>query len=188
MMGMGMVDLSLLDGVRRNNGQQPELTITDPVKLERRLKRQRGEEGGADSMGSEEEAVGSNDGGRDAKRSRMVIDDDDDHDPLDIVGGTPSSQVVSHSVVRFAPNLVEPMGDLNAAAELSDTQPSQPQHSDDMVVDENPRRSGFDPSLLNPNVPYAVAYGYPSTWVIRSLPHLKGDPMMSSSNLPHLIH
>lgn len=138
----------------RNNGQQPELTITDPVKLERRLKRQRGEEGGADSVGSEEEAVGNNDGGRDAKRTRMVIDDDDDRDPLDIVGGTPPSQVRSHSVVRFAPDLVEPMGDLNAVvAGLSDTQPSQLDSSDHMVVDENPRRSGFDPSLLNPMSP-----------------------------------
>ena len=137
----------------RNNGQQPELTITDPVKLERRLKRQRGEEGGADSLGSEEEVVGNNDGGRDAKRTRMVIDDDDDRDPLDIVGGTPPSQVQSHTVVRFAPDLVEPMGDLNAVARPSDTQPSEPHPSDDMVVDENPRRSGFDPSLLNPMSP-----------------------------------
>ena len=36
----------------RNNGQQPELSITDPVKLERKLKRQRGEEcSGGDSHG-----------------------------------------------------------------------------------------------------------------------------------------
>ena len=44
----------------RNNGQQPELSITDPVKLERRLKRQRGEECiGGNSHGSKEETVGA---------------------------------------------------------------------------------------------------------------------------------
>ena len=52
----------------RNNGQQPELSITDPVKLERRLKRQRGEEcSGGDSHGSEEELNGAGVEGHDAK-------------------------------------------------------------------------------------------------------------------------
>ena len=101
----------------RNNGQQPELSITDPVKLERRLKRQRGEEGsGGDSHGSEEEMVGAGEEGRDAKRSKMV-DDDDDHDPLDTIGATPCSAVCSHVVrshVRFATDAIEPMAPLTA--------------------------------------------------------------------------
>jgi ATPase family AAA domain-containing protein 2 len=97
----------------RNNGQQPELSITDPVKLERRLKRQRGEEcSGGDSHGSEEELNGAGEEGRDAKRTR-IIDDDDDHDPLDILGAIPSSAVRSH-VVRFATNNIEPMAPLTA--------------------------------------------------------------------------
>lgn len=101
----------------RNNGQQPELSITDPVKLERRLKRQRGEEcSGGDSHGSEEEMVGAGEEGRDAKRSRMV-DDDDEHDPLDTIGATPCSAVCSHVVrshVRFATDTIEPMAPLTA--------------------------------------------------------------------------
>ena len=100
----------------RNNGQQPELSITDPVKLERRLKRQRGEEcSGGDSHGSEEEMVGAGEEGRDAKRSKTIDDDDDDRDPLDTIGATPCSAVYSHVVrshVRFATDVIEPMAPL----------------------------------------------------------------------------
>lgn len=39
----------------RNNGQQPELSITDPVQLERRLKRQWSNEAASDTHASEEE-------------------------------------------------------------------------------------------------------------------------------------
>ena len=98
----------------RNNGQQPELPITDPVKLERRLKRQRGEEcSGGDSHGSEEELNGAGEEGRDAKRTRIIVDKDD-RDPLDIIGATPSSIVRSH-VVRFATDTIEPMAPLTSA-------------------------------------------------------------------------
>ena len=103
----------------RNNGQQPELSITDPVKLERRLKRQRGEEcSGGDSHGSEEEMVGAGEEGRDAKRSKIDDDDDDDErDPLDTIGATPCSAVYSHAArshVRFATDTIEPMAPLTA--------------------------------------------------------------------------
>ena len=99
----------------RNNGQQPELSITDPVKLERRLKRQRGEEcSGGDSHGSEEEMNGAGEEVRDAKRSK-IVDDDDDRDPLDTIGATPCSAVaVSSHVVRFATDAIEPMAPLTA--------------------------------------------------------------------------
>ena len=106
-------------GTRRSaraNGLQPEHPITDPVKLERRLKRQRGEESsGVDSHGSEGEANGINGidpAGRDAKRTRIVEEQDDDRDPLDTLGSSrPGSEVRSH-VVRFAHQPIEPMAPL----------------------------------------------------------------------------
>jgi hypothetical protein len=110
----------------RNNGLQPEHPITDPVKLERRLKRQRGEEGsGLDSNGSEVENHGlpNADGGRDAKRSK-IIDDDDDRDPLDTLASSrPGTEGRTH-VVRFAPTMVEPMAPLIEVQEMQ-----QPPHS-----------------------------------------------------------
>lgn len=159
----------------RNNGLQPEHSITDPVKLERRLKRQRGDEGsGGDSHGSEGEAhsgVGL-DGGRDAKRTRIIDEHDDDRDPLDTLGGTPGSAGVRSHVVRFAPIIVEPMAPLIEVSEVQYQQqanqfpaPSHPSlypsqlnfantHPDQMVVDPSPRRAlGFDPALLNPVQP-----------------------------------
>ena len=158
----------------RNNGLQPEHPITDPVKLERRLKRQRGDEGsGGDSHGSEGEANAGLglDGGRDAKRTRIIDEHDDDRDPLDTLGGTPGSGVRSH-VVRFAPIVLEPMAPLIEVSEVQYQHqsnqfpaPSHPSlyqgqpnfangHSDQMVVDPSPRRAlGFDPALLNPMQP-----------------------------------
>jgi hypothetical protein len=107
----------------RANGLQPEHSITDPVKLERRLKRQRGEldgNGGDSLTTSEGEGhagpSASYDGGRDAKRTRIVEEREDgeyDRDPLDTLGQTPNSEVRSY-VVRFAtrplesPLVVEP--------------------------------------------------------------------------------
>ncbi|KAE9403807.1 AAA-domain-containing protein [Gymnopus androsaceus JB14] len=74
----------------RNNGQQPELAITDPVALERKLKRQR--DGMGARGGSEEDSAAES---RDAKRSRM-LEDPNERDPLDI--RTPPRQ----GNVRFA--------------------------------------------------------------------------------------
>ncbi|KAF5371995.1 hypothetical protein D9615_008134 [Tricholomella constricta] len=129
-----------VNGIRRsgrNNGQQPELGITDPVQLERRLKRQRSNEATSDSHASEEE----NGASRDAKRSRM-IEVDDDHDPLDVV-----SPVSAHPPrVHFAPE-IEPRAQPDGLVpNARDT---------DMVVDDAPpvsvrRSGGFNPSLLNP--------------------------------------
>ncbi|KAK7439387.1 TAT-binding protein-like protein 7, AAA ATPase [Stygiomarasmius scandens] len=70
----------------RNNGLQPELTITDPVQLERRLKRQReggsanGSRGGSVSNMDEDE----NGQGRDIKRSRLLDQGTDNYDELNI--------------------------------------------------------------------------------------------------------
>ncbi|KAF5392492.1 hypothetical protein D9757_002326 [Collybiopsis confluens] len=71
-------DLPLFNGIRRsarNNGQAPELGITDPVALERRLKRQRDGLGGT----SEDESAAE----REAKRSKP-LEDPSERDPLDI--------------------------------------------------------------------------------------------------------
>ena len=72
--------------------------------IERRMKRQRSQDDpNGDSHGSEEE--GNED--RMSKRTRIDVDMQDDHDPLDLVGPT-SSQV--RPAVRFA-NDVNPAGD-----------------------------------------------------------------------------
>ena len=146
----------------RNNGLQPELTITDPVKLERRLKRQRPNEAGSDSHASEEE--GGVDG-RDAKRTRMLVDGDgsDDHDPLDIVGASPPPMHHVHPRVHFAtPEIIQPIPRLGQLLPriVTPPQPNVDGVTDtNMVVDGTPatmsrsRSSGFDPSLLNPLSP-----------------------------------
>ena len=145
----------------RNNGQQPELSITDPVKLERRLKRQRGEEcSGGDSHGSEEETVGAGEEGRDTKRSRTVDDDDDDRDPLDTIGATPCSAVCTHVVrshVRFATDTIEPMAPLTA---LSRT-PTQPAHYSTPSVPAN-YKNNLDPSTAYNNTQAPVPANHSS--------------------------
>ncbi|THU83079.1 AAA-domain-containing protein [Dendrothele bispora CBS 962.96] len=81
----------------RNNGLEPELTITDPVQLERRLKRQR--EGGSanGSRGGSESIMDEDDQGRDTKRSKLLYLGADNADELNITGTPPRP----HSV-RFA--------------------------------------------------------------------------------------
>ncbi|KAJ3509073.1 hypothetical protein NLJ89_g5414 [Agrocybe chaxingu] len=197
----------------RNNGLQPEHPITDPVKLERRLKRQRGEDGtSGDSHGSEGEAhiVEGLDGGRDAKRSRVIDEHDDDRDPLDTLGRTPVSE--GRHIVRFAPQTVEPLPPLMEVPEIQypmqqhqhpiPIHPSlqgpqhffpQPHFDQRMVVDESPRRGpGFDPSLLNPMQPSENQFHQPSVFAPRpndgpfNFPPVgaydPSDPFMSS---PH---
>ncbi|KAF5336968.1 hypothetical protein D9611_002981 [Ephemerocybe angulata] len=85
----------------RNNGAPADLiSMTDPVKLERRLKRQReaGENSGAErdtSASAEEAGLGGAGGQPHSKRSKMVLDDDEDE------LRTPMSHA-RHNV-RFAP-------------------------------------------------------------------------------------
>ncbi|KAJ7499727.1 AAA-domain-containing protein [Mycena latifolia] len=138
----------------RNNGLQPEHAITDPVQLERRLKRQRSDGAATDSHGSDEDGPE----GRDAKRSRMAAAaaaDDLEDDPLNIIGPRPTS-------VRFAGDQPQPM-DIGPPL---DPMQSLASHaidpalyftstntypSDAMVVDPSPSQhsSGFG-FLLNP--------------------------------------
>lgn len=131
-----------LNGMRRsarNNGQGPELGITDPVLLERRLKRQRSNEGGSDAHGSEEEK--DNGENREAKRTKIVTDTDDDRDPLDLVSPTQPR-------VHFAP-------EIGFVQLLDGNRKKTPEDGQDtnMAVDDTPHRQrtkGFDPMLLNP--------------------------------------
>ncbi|CCM04953.1 uncharacterized protein FIBRA_07150 [Fibroporia radiculosa] len=114
----------------RHNGQQPEISITDPTVLERRLKRPRSTS--AVATPSEDEA-----GERGQKRSRLASEVDE---PMP----GPSSQECQPGV-RFIDNS-EPM---QISPFLSQPQPNG---VDEVILaDEGPRKSGgFDPSLLNP--------------------------------------
>ncbi|KAJ7165606.1 AAA-domain-containing protein [Mycena crocata] len=130
----------------RHNGMQPELTITDPVQLERRLKRQRSDGVATDSHGSDEDGAE----GRDAKRSRMAAAAaEDDPDELNL-GRRPTA-------VRFEGDqpqpmdITQPLDPMQALIDpaLYNTSPNA--YPDAMAVDSPPfqRPTGFD-ALLNP--------------------------------------
>ncbi|PCH41735.1 AAA-domain-containing protein [Wolfiporia cocos MD-104 SS10] len=77
----------------RHNGQPLEISITDPLKLERKLKRQRSTSAAATP--SEDE-----NGERTQKRARAVADEDGTEDPVDVVGQPMSPGRLA--AVRFA--------------------------------------------------------------------------------------
>lgn len=115
----------------RSSGQEPEVAITDPLQLERRLKRGRSAEGNlTDGRQSSEEAGA----GRSPKRSR-VASEDEQHATQSLLP------------VQFSKSTTPvPDGTL---------QPPQPQ-----LMHPSPRRTGgFDPSLLNP-APMADGIGF----------------------------
>ena len=105
----------------RNEGLEPEHRITDVGKLERQLKRQRGEEGsGVDSNPSELEAHGlpMADGGRNAKRSRLIDKIDDERDPLDTLASSrPGTESRPSHSVRFDTGHIEPMAPLRPVSQ-----------------------------------------------------------------------
>lgn len=116
----------------RNNGKGPEITITDPLLLERRLKRQRSNDNG--NTPSDDEV-----GERSTKRMRSH--EEDERDPLDVID-RPLSPMPSRSMsVRFADEVNGAL--VSPAPNGILTAPPSPQ----------PRRSGFDPALLNPASP-----------------------------------
>ncbi|KIJ12906.1 hypothetical protein PAXINDRAFT_82111 [Paxillus involutus ATCC 200175] len=142
----------------RHNGQQPEVAITDPLQLERRLKRARPGDRASGSPESGEENKEDGDAPpKQPKRLRTVLSDDDDHDPIDMIGRPPpSSQQARPATVRFANNghpvQVEPS--TPKPQQLADPHPAGAP-SDVMAVDSPvPRRIGFDPFLLNPLPPH----------------------------------
>ena len=183
----------------RANGLQPEHPITDPVKLERRLKRQRGEidGNGGDSHTSEGESHGLPiDGTRDVKRSRILDEQDDDRDPLDTLDQTPGSEARTH-VVRFLTAPIEPMAPLITIDEHPHPQhdthrpsfprhPSplqnelnNPQHVESMPVDSMPLRPfGFNPALLNPMSPSENPFQATTPPFSQRIPAAPANPAM----------
>ena len=156
----------------RANGLEPELRITDPVKLERRLKRQRSECGDAamDSHGSEE---GEGEV-REPKRVKHVSGDlEDDRDPLNFLSPNQSPRQTQppHHHVRFAAVEVIELNSMHRESSSSRTpQPGEPGAVDSVVerevVNVSPRKpGGFDPSLLNPISPSEDTFQTPSPMV-----------------------
>lgn len=143
----------------RHTGQQPEMGITDPLQLERRLKRARSGDrpSGSPEDSEENKAESSNTPRQPKKRPRTVLSDEDELDLL----GSATSQRAKTPTVRFAeegrahpdelpviPEQPEPI------IQPSTHSPSAEASSDAMATDSPaPRRSGFDPSLLNPLPP-----------------------------------
>lgn len=121
-------------GIRRsarNNGQQPEVLITDPVQLERRLKRQRSSE----PSGESQDEIGQ-DALPSSKKARVTSGDEDDAvDPLDVVG--PTSSQPRPLAVRFAHDPIE-------QRMVTPPPPTNAQEEDKMILDT--------PTLLQPPV------------------------------------
>lgn len=147
---------SVLDGdhpgVRRsgrNNGKEPEMTLTDPLLLERKLKRQRSRGGSNDSKESGDDNM---DGGRGSKRSRVASED-----PLNI-GTGPSSldqgPNAHNSNVHWADDMSAP-----ALPQTNDTFGAALPNGDILALEPDKATTplaqvgGFDPSLLNPTSP-----------------------------------
>ncbi|KAF9648633.1 AAA-domain-containing protein [Thelephora ganbajun] len=108
----------------RNSGQEPEVAITDPLQLERRLKRGRSVEGNVTDGRQSSEEAGE---GRSSKRSR-VASEDGQHTPQPLLPILPTK-----STTPIHDGTLQP-----------------PQH-DTQLMHPSPRRTGgFDPSLLNP--------------------------------------
>ncbi|KAI0820715.1 AAA-domain-containing protein [Trametes gibbosa] len=118
----------------RHNGQQPDVQPTDdPTQLERRLKRQRSNEAAATPSGDENNE-------RVAKKSRT--DGEDGEEPQATANGSQSPTSNGRSMsVRFADELEPP---------ASSSQPHSMAPIPEEGSSEAPRRSGFDPALLNP--------------------------------------
>ncbi|KAH7921984.1 AAA-domain-containing protein [Leucogyrophana mollusca] len=149
-----------LPGTRRsarNTGQQPEITITDPLQLERRLKRQRSGERPSGSPVSSDGKGDIGTGSPSSKRMKVVPNDDDERDPMDILG--PTSSQPRPTTVRFA-------SDIEPTESLAPTQPlSFPDGpTNEMVVDTptHKRSAGFDEFLLNPLPPAMPRFPSPS--------------------------
>ncbi|OCH93260.1 AAA-domain-containing protein [Obba rivulosa] len=150
----------------RHNGQQPEAALADPDALMRTLKRQRSHDAAATP--SEDEG-----GERSQKRSKVSPPDDDDRDPIDLLAqhSTPPRPLA----VRFADEVERPQTPVS---------PSSAQG-------ELPRRSGFDPALLNPlpipdtaPLPTPVFTNDPESLVINSEPNISQHHQLPSESAP----
>ncbi|KAI5993843.1 AAA-domain-containing protein [Pisolithus marmoratus] len=135
----------------RHNGQQPEIQITDPLQLERRLKRARsaGEMSGGSpdaGPGDDKDRVESGTTPRQQKRPRTVSSEDGDHDPIDMIG---PSQQRNTPVVRFA-NGGQPVQEDATSTFVSAEPPRQPR-------DYHPQRPHVIQNGLGPD---AMAIDY----------------------------
>lgn len=157
----------------RNNGQQPELALTDPVRLERSLKRQRADGQVLDSNGSEEE----NGEGRDAKRTKLLDGDadgdadadgdPDDSDPLNLV---------SPPRVRFeVPSFDQSMQPIPAMQPLYPQLPNgQPSFNEQGAPSLYPQPAPFP--VPGPSMHHALPLYMPE----RSMSSYQPTPSMSS--------
>ncbi|KAF8131138.1 AAA-domain-containing protein [Boletus edulis] len=137
----------------RHTGQQPEMSITDPLQLERRLKRARTGDrpSGSPESGEENKAEDSGTPVQPKKRPRTMLSDDDE---LDLIGSA-APQRSKTPIVRFVD---EGRGDelpvIPEPTQPTTQPPSVGAPSDAMTIDSPvARRSGFDPFLLNPLPP-----------------------------------
>ncbi|KAM6489275.1 AAA domain containing protein [Amanita muscaria] len=159
----------------RANGLELDIRITDPVKLERRLKRQRSEAGGDASTDSHASEEGDGEG-RESKRPKRApgtLDGQQDIDELDIIGPSPVPSPRpqlqqqhhphhhhhQHQHVRFAGVERQP-SPLPHAPLPPEAGPSsgilvERRGETTDVANPTPRKqtSGFDPFLLNPVSP-----------------------------------
>ncbi|KAI0368432.1 AAA-domain-containing protein [Pilatotrama ljubarskyi] len=117
----------------RHNGQELDIQITDPTQIERRLKRQRSNEAAATPPAEEDAEPAS-------KKSR--VEGEEGEEPANATDGPLSPTTGGRSMsVRFADEIQPP-----APLDQSDGMDTIPEET----ASELPRRSGFDPALLNP--------------------------------------
>lgn len=119
----------------RHNGQEPDVQLVDDLtQLERRLKRQRSNEAAATPSGDEN-------GERATKKSRTEGEDGEGPEATANGPQSPTSNGRSMSV-RFADEVEQ----LASSSSQPDGMLPIPEESGS----DGPRRSGFDPALLNP--------------------------------------
>lgn len=140
----------------RHNGQDPELPITDPLKLERRLKRQRS----SDPSPSQDEA--GRDDVRSSKKARMSSEEGD-ADPLNVVDPT-LPHVKSGVNVRFAQETM--------VVSLSSPAP--------MINMTSVTQSMSDPALAESDMPYD------GSGVTSNTQDISSHPSATSTGMNHL--
>lgn len=140
----------------RHTGQQLEISITDPLLLERRLKRARSAEANAEP--SEEEA---GDDGHAAKRSRVSSAEVDGqaHQPHEHVGSPPPR---THAV-RFVDDISQKEEPSSPTPHANDPLPELPVYFAPEGPNEQRPTAGFDPALLNPMSPETEQLTYALT-------------------------
>lgn len=162
----------------RNNGQAPELTITDPLLIERRLKRQRSDGVNGDLNGSGEES-GDDHG---SKRSRVdgVPEHQEERDELDVLG--PTSSQARPASVRFAPDIGSLLETPTRVNNINGHLPSsqQPYMTPIPEILSEGRRSLALDGMLNPTTPTLThAPPLPSLQSV-----IASDPINMTPNTP----